>query len=71
MGYRDLLLTVDDAAGNDARVAFALGLAGSWGAHLTAAAFVADPVLPAAVGVEIPTSFRTPFGRNLSPLYGR
>ncbi|MFO1068709.1 MAG: universal stress protein [Geminicoccaceae bacterium] len=55
MGYRDLLLTVDDGTDSAARARLASRLAAIWSAHLTAVAFVADPVLPAALGVSIPS----------------
>ena len=40
MGYRDLLLTVDDGTDSAARARLASRLAASWSAHLTAVAFV-------------------------------
>lgn len=54
MAIKDLLVHVDHRAASQGRLELALKLAELTGAHLTVLALVAEPYIPAMVGVHIP-----------------
>jgi nucleotide-binding universal stress UspA family protein len=54
MAIRDLLLQVDGTPGFEPRFDAALTLASTFDAHLTALSLVAEPYIPAMVGVNMP-----------------
>ncbi len=54
MAYKDILVQIDDTKGSEARLDAALKLADAHDAHLAVLCLVAEPYLPAAVGVTIP-----------------
>jgi nucleotide-binding universal stress UspA family protein len=54
MTIKDLLLQVDGTPAFEQRLEAALALAGAYDAHLTALCLVAEPYIPAIVGVNLP-----------------
>ncbi len=54
MAFKDILVQIDDTKGSEARFEAALKLADTHDAHLAVLCLVAEPYVPAAVGVTIP-----------------
>ncbi len=54
MSFKDLLVLVDRSAASDTRLEWSLGLAKRFSARVTALGLVAEPFVPAMVGVHIP-----------------
>ncbi|HUG38603.1 MAG TPA: universal stress protein [Candidatus Limnocylindrales bacterium] len=59
MGYKDLLVHLDDGPGCATRVAVALGLAARHGAHLTGLYTIGEGPLAAYVRAHVPADLRT------------
>lgn len=54
MGLKNILVQLDAGRASPARLAYAMALAQAHKAHLSALSLVAEPYIPAAVGVSVP-----------------